>query len=170
MRNVQELEKQLALVEPGDVLDCTVIFKDDLWHVEERYIVIRDASVPDSEVFFYCDGVDDFKRLLQPDNGEDFVVVAFKGRKADYDENHYVLYLADGWTLTLSGCDVGGTWYFDATSPDGAEFSSKKEWRFDDGVPEVPSDDDMVAVAIECLEKENNVALPSAESFKKGNK
>lgn len=156
------LNEALEQIIDGEVLNCTVIYKDssDTETVSDYNIAMHgyvEGESDDDEIAFYCDGVDDFKRLLDPDNGEDFVVVSFVGRKTAYTTYETATYKADGWTLTLHGSMVGGRWEYTATDPNGNTHDTGNEWSFvdSDGIPTerpvIPNLVDVVFDAVNCL-------------------
>lgn len=56
--------------------DCSVKFNDTK-ETETVTIKLNREVIEgeDDEMFFYCEGLDEFKELCEPNNGEDFVVV-----------------------------------------------------------------------------------------------
>ena len=83
MENI-ELEKALAGIELGECIDAVIRWKDE---EEPENVVIAmhpDDGESDDGVFFYCESVDELRELLNPDNGEDFVVIEFTNGKVTY--------------------------------------------------------------------------------------
>lgn len=162
------LTEALENITDGEILNCTVIYKDssDTETVSDFNIAMHgyvEGESDDDDIAFYCDGVDDFKRLLDPDNEEDFVVVSFVGSKTAYTTYETVTYKADGWTLTLHGSMVGGRWEYTATDPNGDTHETGNEWSFVDsnGIPTerpvIPNLDDVVCDAVTCLASDGDL-------------
>lgn len=61
-------------------VSARIRWKDD---GKEENVVIKlstdyvENSVEDSEVFFYCNGEKELKKLMKKDNGEDFIVLKY---------------------------------------------------------------------------------------------
>ena len=169
MVNNDELEKQLALIEDDEVLECSIIYKDgDTETLSGVYIAMGSydesvSDVADENIFFYANGKKYVRGLCDPDNGEDFVLASFHGRKADYSTFETLKYKANGWTIQLEGSTVGGRWEYIAISPDGKTYESGNEWCFEDSDgnpierPVIPSFDDLLEDAGNCLSSDNNL-------------
>ena len=169
MNNNEELEKQLALLEDGEIIEGSVIFKDgDTETLSGVRIALRgydenDDSINDDDIFFYCDSASEVRGLCDPDNGEDFVLASFHGRKADYSTFEVLTYTANGWTLRLEGSTVGGRWEYKATDPNGMTYESGNEWCFEDSdgepmeSPIIPDRDELVYDAVNCLASDYNL-------------
>jgi hypothetical protein len=81
-----EIENELALIEANEVLEATIKWKDTE-ETEEVNIAMHGDMGADDDIFFYCESTNDFRALLKPDNGEDFVVTEFLGGKSKYPRN-----------------------------------------------------------------------------------
>jgi hypothetical protein len=159
MKLTKELKKQISLIEQGEVLTCTVIFKDGDTEIMRNvgiamtgYDEYHDGEPSDESIFYYCESMDEFKSLLDPNAKRNVVVVSFKGRKADYDTRQVLTYKADGWTLVLDGYMVGGHWKYTAIDPDGEHYNAGNDWCFQDGdgeFIEAPLIDDLTDVLID---------------------
>ena len=165
----EELEKQLALIEDDEVLECTVIYKDGDTETLSGVLIAMgsyDESVSDAvdeDIFFYANSPKFVKGLCDPDNNEDFVLASFHGRKADYSTYQELVYKAQGWTIRLEGSTVGGRWEYTATDPNGMTYESGNEWCFEDSDgnklerPIIPSFDDLLVGAVNCLSSDHNL-------------
>ena len=83
-----EIEAALAKFDDGEVVECDIMYKDNgELHSGVPIALHGDMHGDDSQdeiddgIFFYCDGLNDFRALLKEDNGEDFVVVGFDNGK-----------------------------------------------------------------------------------------
>jgi len=168
MERNEELEKQIALIEDDEVLDCTVIFKDDPTDITSVNIAMGSydesvSDVADEEIFFYANGVKYIRGLCDPDNGEDFVLASFHGRKADYSTSEDLVYKNNGWTLCLEGYMVGGEWVYRVETPDGKHYEATNVWNFEDSdgnpleTPVIKSFDELLEDAIEVLANTHNL-------------
>ena len=169
MIDTYELEKQLALIENDEVLECTVIYKDGDTETLSGVLIAMgsyDESVPDAvdeDIFFYANSPKYVRALCDPDSNEDFVLASFHGRKADYSTFEELKYKAQGWTIIMEGSTVGGRWDYTAISPDGTNYESGKDWCFEDSKgnklerPIIPSFDDLLVNAVTCLSSDHNL-------------
>ena len=169
MVNTEELDKQLALIEDDEILECTVIYKDGDTETLSGVLIAMGSydesvsDVDDEDIFFYANSPKYVRALCDPDTNEDFVLVAFHGRKADYSTLEDLKYKAQGWTLCLEGSTVGGRWEYTAISPDGKTYESGNEWCFEDSMgnpterPIIPGFDELLVDAVTCLSSDHNL-------------
>ena len=87
MKEISEQEKKLlSLVKPYykdlKVVECDVVFKVDGAIEHNVKVMINtpkdfetEKFVLDDEIFYYCRDIEDFKRLMKPNNGEDFLLI-----------------------------------------------------------------------------------------------
>lgn len=173
MTTTEELEQQLALIEDDEVLECTVIYKDgDTETMSGVFIAMGSydesvSDVADENIFFYANSPKYVRALCDPDTNEDFVLVSFHGRKANYSTLQDLKYTAQGWTICLEGSTVGGHWTYTAISPDGKTYESGHDWCFEDSTgnpterPIIPSFDALLVNAVTCLSSDHKLdALP----------
>jgi hypothetical protein len=76
-----EIEAALAKFDDGEVVECEIRWKDTGSPETVNIAMHGDDGISDDDIFFYCDGLNDFRALLKEDNGEDFVVIGFDNGK-----------------------------------------------------------------------------------------
>lgn len=62
-----------------EAVGCKVRFGNDTCDVKISFIRYDEGSKDDEEVFYYCEGLVDFLRLLKEENGEDFTIEEILG-------------------------------------------------------------------------------------------
>lgn len=136
---MNNLDTELSKIILDEVLKCKIIWKDDAddCTVYDDYRIAVSASNEtiandDDNIGFYCNCIDEFRELLDPNNkNSEFVVVAFEGASANYDCWRVVRYASKDWTLHISGYTTGGYWHYIAT--DGVNIiNSGNVWSFRD--------------------------------------
>lgn len=135
---MNDLDTELNKITLGEVLKCKIIWKDDTddCTVYDDYRIAVSAPnetiASDDNIGFYCNSIDEFRELLNPNNKDsELVVVAFEGESANYDCWRVVRYISSSWTLHISGYTTGGYWYYIAT--DGVNvINSGNVWSFRD--------------------------------------
>lgn len=57
--------------------NCQILFKGEENSFEDiiKLYSSTDGKSEDDHIFYYCDGIEDLIRLMEDDNGEDFIVI-----------------------------------------------------------------------------------------------
>ena len=78
-------EELIKRIEPFDgelkVISCNIFFEDDETTEENALVMVNtpkdfeaEKYYRDNEIMYYCHDIEDFKHLMQPNNGEGFVI------------------------------------------------------------------------------------------------
>lgn len=83
----KKLDEAIAGLEPGEAIDAVIRWKDE--DETENVVIALHADDGESEddVFFYCETPEGLRELVNPENGEDFVVTSFTNGRVSYGDS-----------------------------------------------------------------------------------